>query len=189
MKTALYFFSMVIVGIIAGALSFSHLMDRAITATGVRNGPWITNTAYGDRDAPALLKAGVAMRGLFALKSSETVYYTAYTDSNGEPLSDGCTYRVRGAAPATRWWSFTLYGDDNFLIANDANIYSVFMDPESRVVDFTISPQQPRDDADWLPSGNGGAVSVTLRLYNPASTVYEALDTTPLPSITREDCS
>ncbi|MCI5046763.1 MAG: DUF1214 domain-containing protein [Aquisalinus sp.] len=189
MKIIVYFLSMVLTGVGLGVAAFTFMMDRAITATGIQNGPWVTNTAYGDSKAPALLKAGVAKRGLFALKSSETVYYTAYTDSEGQVLDDGCTYRVTGQAPATRWWSFTLYGGDNFLIDNEADTYSVFMDPVSREVDFTISPDAPAGGGDWLPSKGGGKISVTLRLYNPEPAVYEALTTTPLPSIEKEQCA
>ncbi len=189
MKQVTYFLSMVVAGIAAGAVAFGFMMERAITATGIQNGPWVTNTAYGDKDAPALLKAGVAKRGLFALKSSETVYYTAYTDSDGQALKDSCTYRVTGQAPATRWWSFTLYGGDNFLLDNEADIYSVFMDPVSRDVDFTISPDAPSGGGDWLQSKGGGKISVTLRLYNPEPEVYEALATTQLPSIEKEGCA
>ncbi|MCI5045316.1 MAG: DUF1214 domain-containing protein [Aquisalinus sp.] len=188
MKILAYCTSLVLVGVMLGVAAFGFLMDRAITATGIQNGPWVTNTAYGDREAPALLKAGVAKRGLFALKSTETVYYTAYTDSDGQALSDACTYRVTGRAPATRWWSFTLYGGDNFLIDNEVDIYSVFMDPVSMNVDFTISPDAPAGGGDWLPSKGGGEISVTLRLYNPEPAVYESLTTTPLPSIVRESC-
>ncbi len=176
-------------GIISGTFFFFQAIEKSITDTGIENGPWVTNTAYGDKDADPFLKSGVARRGLMALKKSETVYFTAYTDSMGRALSDRCSYHIKGTAPETRWWSFTLYGDDNFLIDNIEDKYSIFMNPDSNEVDFVVAPDAPVNTQNWLSSRGGGELSITLRLYNPAPSVYDALAITPLPTITKGTCS
>src|SRR5678815_316989 len=89
----------------------------------VSNGPWRTSLEAGSREGGMYLRAGIAVHGLLALNRSETVYYTATTDSSGIALDGRCTYRVRGRDPKSRWWSITAYGPDDYLIPNTAHRY------------------------------------------------------------------
>ena len=187
MRILFFIFTMLAFGISGGLFFFDRASSDTFTKQGINNGPWTTNLAYGDKDADPLLKSSVARRGLLALNKSETVYFTADYDSAGDPLSDQCSYRVKGPSPKARWSSYTLYGEDNFLIPNKADKYSYLMPDDQAQVDFTITPK-PTVDYSNIPSSGGGKLSLTLRLYNPTQEVYENLKTTPMPIITKEAC-
>ncbi len=182
-----YFLSASVIGIALGLFAFKFASNIASSAHGITNGPWTTSTAYGDKDAGPLLKSAVAVSGLFALKASETIYYTANVDSAGAPLSDQCSYQVAGLSPASRWSSITLYAQDHFLIANADNRHSIFLPEPDTEFAFWVSPERPTT-GDWLPSTGGGKVSMTLRVYSPAAAVYKNLASINLPSITRGAC-
>ena len=133
----------------------------------------------------------MALHGLLALNRSETIYYTATTDSAGGKLDARCLYRVIGRDPPARWWSITAYGADHFLIDNEAGIYSVQPDTVARLDDGSILASlsaKPAGNA-WLPSGKAedGAkrVALTLRLYNAPDAVMNDLAGIGLPRIVR----
>lgn len=182
-----YWLSILVVGVALGLGALRVLTDRAINESGVKNGPWITNAAYGDKDAPLLLKIGVARRGLLALAKEETIYFTAREDSEGRPLRGECFYYVAGEVPQARWWSFTMYAGDDFLVDNPPDIYSIVPYPNQTDVEFIVGLTPPPDNTQWLPSARG-QISITVRMYSPEPSVYEALATTPLPFISRGDC-
>ncbi len=162
---------------------------------GVRNGAWGTNPAIGGTDADPYTRAAVARAGLLALNKSETAYFTASVDDQGDALSTACTYRLDGRPLATRWWSITAYGADHYLIPNPAKQYSQAMNSVTTQADggfrITVGPNAAGKDAiatGYSGAGDGDAFSLTLRLYNPASLVYENLASVSLPRITKEGC-
>lgn len=155
----------------------------------ISNGPWVTSEHFGNQEADPYTRAVVARKGLFALKKEETIYYTAEADDNGDPLSAEHDYRIEGISPAARWWSITVYGPDHYLIPNERRIFSYHMenvgaDEQGR---FTIHLSPDPKEHNWLPSGESGRLSVTMRLYNPAPEVYENLGTIPMPKIIKEE--
>jgi len=192
-RRAVFIASAVAVGIVGGdiwRLTRAHIGG---TFSQIRNGPWYTSPDYGSEGASDAIRAEVARRGLFALRKEETVYYTAAADQDGQPLNAQCDYVVTGAPLAARWWSLTLYGEDDFLVDNPAHRYSYDAHSVDAAADgsYRIALSgQPQPAGDWLFSGGPAAAgfSLTLRLYNPAPSVYEHLATTPLPVITRKAC-
>jgi hypothetical protein len=155
---------------------------------GVADGPWHTSLDAGSPDAGMYLRASVALHGLFALNRSETIYYTATTDSEGVALSAKCTYRIRGTDPKARWWSITAYADDDYLIPNAAHRYSVSKNSVARDPDgsFGIMLSRENGGENWIPVA--GAFSVSLRLYNPDPSVAADPAHAVLPTIEREVC-
>jgi hypothetical protein len=154
-----------------------------------RNGPWSTSLATGGSDAGMYLRARVAITGLFALTSSQAVYFTAMSDDAGEPLRQRCTYLVEGTPVAARWWSITAYGDDNFLIANAANRFSFNLANLPLTADgtFRVVAGPSEQSGSWLPTGHGpGGFSLALRVYNPPPALLANLAHVALPSITRQ---
>ena len=135
--------------------------------------------------------------GLFALRESEVVYYTATIDSDGQPLKSDHDYILEGSIPNARYWSYTLYGADNFMIPNEGKIYGYngtsiqYVEPDSlnpemqkvaqRTYKMHISKELSGEN--WIPSGDNDGLALTLRLYNAAPEVYNNLVTIPLPSI------
>ena len=158
----------------------------------IRNGEWYTGLTYGSEQAGMYTRAAVAIVALFALDRSEVIYYTADTDDAGQLLKSSCDYRIEGSSldPYTSWWSITVYGGDNFLIPNEQNRYSYTNKNIEHDADgnFTIFLSSNHKSGNWLPTGNQNKIILMLRMYNPAPSVCENLDTIELPHITTEEC-
>ena len=158
----------------------------------IRNGAWYTGLTYGSEQAGMYTRAAVAIEWLFALNRSEVIYYMADTDDAGQLLRSSCDYRIEGSSldAYASWWSITVYGADNFLIPNEQNRYSytnknIEYDENGN---FTIFLSSTPKTGNWLPAGNQKKITLALRMYNPAPSVYENLDTIELPHIITEEC-
>lgn len=156
----------------------------------IQNGPWSTDLTAGGANADMYTRARVALFGLLALNKSETVYYTARSDSAGERFDPKCNYRIDGRDPDTRWWSFTVYANDSYLVPNPQNKYSVSKNTVVRSTEgtFSIRLSGTADVQNWIATSPGG-FDVTLRLYNPGPTVLADPAAVALPSITKEACT
>jgi hypothetical protein len=155
----------------------------------IADGPWRTSLATGSAESDPYQRASVAVHGLLALNRSETIYYMATTDSQGNLLAGNCIYRIAGRDPDTRWWSITAYGDDDYLIANRAHRYSVSKQSIVRRGDgtFVAIASRGQAGANWIPVSDG-RFSLTLRLYNPVTAIRENPSGANLPSIARASC-
>ncbi len=159
------------------------------------NGSWKVNPVMDLKDAKQ--RALIAKVGLFALRETEVLYFTAMTDSDGQALSSDHDYVVEGVVPESRYWSYTLYGSDDFLIPNEGKIYGFnqetmsFIPPDRSNPEFSgiaqktykMSISKDAKEGNWLPSGDNDQLAITLRLYQPSPEVYQNLTTTPLPTI------
>jgi len=185
----------VVVGIVAalalGLGSAGVLGYQKLTQAAVANGPWQVLLSAGNQDAGVYERTAVALGGLFALSRTETLYYSAMTDSSGLRLSDGCRYQVVGSDPDTRWWSLTAYAMDNFLIRNGDDHHALAQTTVEREADgsFVIHVAPTAQPKNWISNKDGGNFILMLRLYNPGQSVYEAPGTAPLPEIVRGECS
>ncbi|MAK63333.1 MAG: hypothetical protein CMF75_01105 [Maricaulis sp.] len=177
-----------VLGLACGIAAAIFLVFGPVEIGGIRNGPWQTNANIGAPDAGPILRAVVARRGLLALNRSETVYFTAWEDSQGRPLSDDCRYAVAGQDMPTRWWSLTLYAEDNFLPRNGDNAFALTRtDLGAEEWGFIAAPTR-FGPAHWLSTRNAGAFSITLRLYHPEDVVRSAPESLDLPTIQLLDC-
>jgi len=160
-----------------------------LSMTNVAVGAWVANPETGSIDADPYTRLRVAITGLLALNSSETVYYEAMTDEEGERLSGLCTYRLEGADPAARWWSVTVYGADNFLLPGSNGVFSVTRNNVVRDAhgSFTITLAKDATGPNAIPTGDG-AFNLTLRLYNPDPGIAADLTTARLPRIIKTGC-
>ncbi|MEN9718983.1 MAG: hypothetical protein RIQ99_1861, partial [Pseudomonadota bacterium] len=104
-------------GLLVGAGSGWWAMAHA-GARGYEHNGWVGSTVAGSVDADPWTRAQVAVRGLLALTKSQAIYLTTHVDETGAPLREGCRYRVSGGAMPARWWSVTVYADDNYLPLN-----------------------------------------------------------------------
>jgi hypothetical protein len=191
MRVLLKLLMTVFAGIALGLLTTWLIVARDMPAGGdVRDGPWRTSLATGSAQGGALLRATVALHGLFALNRGETIYYSATTDSAGAALDARCVYRVTGRDPPARWWSITAYGGDDFLIPNPHHIYSVSKNSVRREEDGSFAITLKRDAArrNEIATG-GGAFSLTLRLYNPGGAVADDPAHVALPRIEKAGCA
>jgi hypothetical protein len=178
----------IILGSAIGIGSALLVFEGGVNASGVSNGAWRTNLSAGSRQADMYTRAWIALHGLFALNQSETIYFQASTDDNGQALSGDNVYRIEGKAPDSRWWSITVYGADDFLIPNELNRYSysgnsVSYGPDGK---FTIYLSKIQKPGDWLPLGNQKKFNLSLRLYNPGESIRKSPAMVELPHIIKE---
>lgn len=180
-----------VLGLVAGGGGAWLKLKQGLNAGRLANGPWSTALNYGTKDANDLTRAAVALRGILALPSTETVYWNAATDSDGKPLDGSCTYAMTGKALDARWWSVTYYDKAGYLIENPANIWSfsgAAITPEERDGwRVTISPDKA--EGHWLPSAKGQGFELTLRMYNPEQGFRAAPEKAVLPVLKKERCA
>ncbi len=178
-------------GIVLGAGGAWYRIQSGFNDGRLANGPWTTALNYGTSGADSVTRASVALRGILALPSTETVYWNASTDSNGKPLDGSCTYSMTGKALDARWWSVTYYDKKGFLVANPANIWSFSgaSVPPAELGGWrvTIAPEKP--EGHWLPSAKGQEFELTLRMYNPGKAFRAAPDKAELPRLKKERCA
>ena len=60
-----------------------------------------------------------------ALARAKRSIFRCHEDEQGRPLSESCIYELNGRPLDARWWSVTLYADDNFLAQNTDNAHSI----------------------------------------------------------------
>lgn len=146
-------------------------------------------------------RALISLIALFALRESEVLYFLATQDSEGRPLESKYDYELDGSIIDARYWSYTLYGHDYFLVKNDIDKFGFNLDniafendstsnlevfiKEQKKHKLIISSSEKAGN--WLPSGNESQFFITLRMYNPSPDVYEHLETLELPLIKRID--
>ena len=145
----------------------------------IKNGNWKVNPNMDLKDS--YQRAYISRIGVFALDEKETLYFLSSKDSNGNPLTSDFDYQIIGTPPKGRYWSYTLYGEDYFLVKNDANIYTI--NKENLTKDKPILVSSSKKDINWLPSGNETKFHITLRVYNPDESVYKNLESIDLPII------
>jgi len=155
----------------------------------IRNGPWNTRFATGSEKMSLKHRAVVASSGLWALRSTEAVYFSAYTDSDGNRLNRQSRYRIEGKDLDARWWAITVYKNNQF-IPNAQYRYSYSMTNLERETDgsWKIILSTDEQTGNWIPLGNeDGPIAVHLRFYNPDQSVYQHPELIKLPRIIKED--
>ena len=145
----------------------------------IKNGNWKVNPNMDLKDS--YQRAYISRIGVFALDEKEALYFLSSKDSNGNPLTSDFDYQIIGTPPKGRYWSYTLYGEDYFLVKNIANIYTI--NKENLTKDKPIMVSSTKKDINWLPSGNETKFHITLRVYNPDESVYKNLESLELPTI------
>jgi hypothetical protein len=193
-RNGLGFIIRLLIAVVAGVgLGLGSAYYVLVHGTGqqdvVINGPWRSNLSAGGVDADMYTRATVALFGLLALSKSETIYYTAREDSAGEAFDPSCSYRIEGRDPDARWWSFTAYGRDSFLIPNPQKRYAIGKTNVVRGTDgsFVIRLSRTAEDGNWIATSADG-FDVSLRLYNPGPSVIASPSTVELPRIVKETC-
>lgn len=134
-------------------------------------GGWSHSRAAGSTAAGPYTRAIIAREGLLALSAREALYFTLDADERGRPLSESCIYELSGRDPAARWWSVTLYADDDYLARNTDHAHSADASDVRAARDgywrVRISPVKG-DAVHWISSRSAGrGFSLTLRVYNP----------------------
>ncbi len=136
--------------------------------------------AYGN---DYLQRAFIGFAGLGALPPEEAVYPMTPVDSEGKPLNGASRYVLHfekdRIPPADAFWSLTMYGEDQFFVANPINRFAI--GDRDRLafnadgsLDLYVQKDSPGADkeSNWLPAP-AGPFSMNLRLYLPKRQVLE----------------
>lgn len=176
-------------GIVLGLAATWAVLEFYVPGA-VSDGPWTTNLSIGSPAGDAYTRAIVALHGLFALNPSEAIYYLAIKDSQGTRLNGACTYAVEGRDLDARWWSITAYGENEYLIPNPTNRYSVDKSSVWRRRDggFSIVVGTRPQASNWIPV-TAGHFSLVLRLFNPGPGIAAAPARAVLPPIRNLGCA
>lgn len=144
-----------------------------------RNGWIVSTTQIGTYGVDYLMRAYIAFAGLGALPNDEAIYPSTFTDADGKPLSGADKYVLHfdkgQLPPAKAFWSLTMYGADQFFVANPINRYAIgdrdklTFNPDGSL-DLYLQRDSPGEDkeSNWLPAAEG-RFSMNLRLYLPAT--------------------
>ncbi|MFT3818979.1 MAG: DUF1254 domain-containing protein [Rubrivivax sp.] len=119
--------------------------------------------AYGN---DYLLRAFVAYAGLGALPNEEAIYPMAAADAEGKPLTGASRYVLHfdkdHMPPADAFWSLTMYGADQFFVANRIGRYAIgdrdkLAFNADGSLDLYIQHESPGRDqeSNWLPAPAG----------------------------------
>lgn len=152
---------------------------------------WLGNRGVGSTRADPWTRAIIARIGLLALNRSETIYFTRYRDGEGRAFRADCTYELTGTELPARWWSVTLYGEDDFLSLNDDGAFSIDATRTTREASgrwrARVSPS--RDGRpNWISSRAADGFDLSLRLYNPTPGALADEKRIPFPTVTRLSC-
>lgn len=178
----------VLIGLTLGAASAWATLEIGRSSFGEQYGQWSHSRAAGSVAAGPYTRAIIAREGLLALSAREALYFTLTQDDQGDALSESCIYELVGRELDARWWSVTLYADDNFLAQNSDHALSIDASHMPRGV-WAARVAPVRGDATyWLSSRAARRnFSLTLRVYNPHRDFRPSAET--LPMLTRVSCA
>ncbi|HUO87732.1 MAG TPA: DUF1254 domain-containing protein [Rhizomicrobium sp.] len=142
------------------------------------NGWDMPTSPVGTYGTDYLRRASVAFHGLGANTMEDAIYPMMEIDANGRPLDSAQPFALHFAVgqlpPARAFWSLTLYNEDQLFTENPLNRYAIgdrdrLHFNEDGSLDIYIQRDDPggRKTANWLPSPQQGAFSLTLRIYWP----------------------
>jgi hypothetical protein len=203
MKKTIPFLLTAVIGFGPGWLMLSPALDLALFqmkkmdhTRAVHNGSWSTALEVGSSEATALFRAITAKIGLGANSCDEATYWLAIRDKNGERITGGQTYEVRFSQTPSidrtaGFWSICVYNSNDYFVPNPMKRYNLGdRSPLARNADgsFTIyiSPCQPKEINNWLPSPETGEpIGLTIRMYAPLPEVLKEPGKSPMPEIIR----
>lgn len=169
LRRILAWIAAVIAGVVLGLGSAWATLKFGGSTFTEHYGRWVFSRAAGSTAAGPYTRAIIARDGLLALSAREAVYFSLYTDEHDRPLSESCVYELNGQPLDARWWSVTLYADDNFLAQNTDNAHSIDATRVGNEAPWTarISPVRG-EAAHWLSSREARrGFIIMLRVYNP----------------------
>jgi hypothetical protein len=144
---------------------------------GVAVNHWQVSFGTGNYGHRYLLRAAIAAYSLGNAIPEEALFFHAFEDSRGQPLSGAHRYKITFAKdqfpPVGAFWSLTAYNaKDSFLVHNPIGRYSISnRTPEVQAnadgsLTFTLEHIAPQRQGNWLPVPPDG-FTVTLRTYMP----------------------
>ena len=190
MRFVLHLLATVAVALAIGfGLSWFALTDGRLFGA-FQFGPWASWPQAGSHTPDPYTRAHLARDGRLQLGQSEGLQFTATADSQGQPLTRNCRYRLTGRTPVASFWTLVAVDAEGVNIARpDAeaalNSARISRQPDGTLLVYigkTLSPQN------WLEITGEGPFALSLTLYDTA--VFGGLGPSvdAMPAIEREAC-
>jgi len=197
MKRIWVYFAASLAGLLLGFLNVRTTIDYLVRTNSERQvagfDGWSGNLAIARDDQGTLLRAIVARIGLGANTKEEAIYLTKIRDANGDRLNSAHAYTIQIAQsiPVAAYWSITLYGEDDYLIHNEAGKHAVssfhdlHTEPDGAIL-IVLSKDQPDSEANWIPlPGTAQNLTLTLRCYHPKEEMLTSIESIDFPVVQR----
>lgn len=167
------------------------VLESEIGIESVQVGPWVSRLPVGAGIANPYARAALARSGAIPVAATEAITFVARTDGEGRPLSPSCSYTLSSSRIDARWWTLTVSNGEGTLIENPMHRHAFTSDNVVRAEDgtFTIMLSREAAPGNWLPAGDDGPLTLTLRLYDTPLYTNGALGEAPLPAIDRGACA
>ncbi|WP_141820171.1 DUF1254 domain-containing protein [Humibacillus xanthopallidus] len=176
------------------------MVDASLTTWPRENGWMLPQPWMGLPNPHVLETAALELFQVGFNDMTEATYFFGDLDEDGKRLdgTEGASYALTfspGELPpvhAEGFWSVTMYGADNLLVANPAGRYSTrpahpgfHVDPDGAVtIVLSASAPDGEDGPNWLPAPDG-PFRLGLRLYYPTDAVLAGSWVPPAPGRVR----
>ncbi|MBB5703720.1 hypothetical protein FHS76_003630 [Ochrobactrum daejeonense] len=171
-----------------GIWSVDVILDRFEGFGELRVGVWSAYPAAGTPDADPYSKARAARKAYLALGTAEGLPFYARSDNSGRELKRGCTYRLSGMTPPTRFWTVYPAAPDLEPIAPRAGLQEALQSREvlygdDGSVTITIGPDAA--PGNWLPVEGSGDFVLVMTLYDTPAASSSGLSDLVMPALVR----
>jgi hypothetical protein len=179
-------------GLVAGGFSAFRMIDASASRMTLDVGGWAGDLSVGSPSSSPYVRASISERALMALSREETIYFFRDRDADGNPFREACSYEISGNPLPARWWSVTLYADDDFLAENPDKAHSVSASTaelDSRGKWRARIAPAPAESGAWLSTRNARSFSLVVRLYNPEPEALRTPERLKLPVVQQLTCA
>ena len=200
-------FTPYLIGFILGILSFIPFTRQTTVAsflTGFGSNTvnqWNYFLDYGLESQNIWQRSYVSLLGLLPSASPEVIYLPASVDDNGDGLVGDCEYTLSGVVPNARYWSYAIYGNDNYYLQDPNNLISdpTYEDLFAQVTNgyelstnvgekYEIKIGNNLVNQDGTLSHFGNDFNLILRIYGPDLIYYDNPSLIPVANIEKGNC-
>ena len=170
-------------------LSYYALTDGRLFGV-AQVGPWHAWPDVGANAPNPYTRGHLARTAAFELGQSEGLQFTATTDSDGQPLTRACAYRIDGKTPLATFWTLVAQDEAGVNIAAPDVAPAIRSSAIARAADGSIIVNVGTRllPLNWLELSGEGPFRLVLTLYDTAAFSGFSSDAS-MPSITRGDCA
>ena len=196
-----------LVGVTLGILSFIPFTRQTTIAsflTGFGSNTvnqWNYFLDYGSESQNMWQRAYVSLLGLLPSASPEVIYLSASVDDNGDGLVGNCEYTLNGVVPKARYWSYAIYGNDNYYLQDPNNLKDnpTYEDLFAQVANghelttnigekYEIKIGNNFINQEGSLSHFGNDFNLILRIYGPDLIYYDDPSLIPVAKILKGSC-
>ena len=190
MRFVLYLLMMISVALTIGfGLSYYALTDGRLFGV-AQVGPWHAWPDVGANAPNPYTRGHLARMAAFELGQSEGLQFIATTDSDGQPLTRDCAYRILGNTPLATFWTLVAQDEAGINIAAPDVAPAMRSSAIARADDGSIIINVGTHllPLNWLELTGEGPFKLVLTLYDTAAFSGFSSDAS-MPAIIRGACA